>query len=91
MTRTFTLVLTGILSGILAFAATDMLLRRDLAGDTPSPELAVTLMACAIVLAITGVGVATGAAWSRGLSLAVGLAGLFAGFGGLLLTRSGRR
>ena len=43
------------------------------------------LTACAIVLAITGVGVATGAAWSRALSLVVGLAGLFVGFGGLLL------
>jgi hypothetical protein len=45
----------------------------------------VNVIACAIVLAITGVGLAAGAAWSRVMSLVVGLAGLIVGFGGLLL------
>jgi len=50
MTRTLALVLTGVLAGILVFVGVEMLLRRDLPGDTPSPELAVLLIAASLVL-----------------------------------------
>ena len=83
MIRTFTLVLTGVVSGILVFTAVSMLLSRDQAGDTPSPELAVTLLACAIVVVTAGVAVAMAWQSSRALSLVVGIAGVIAGFGGL--------
>ena len=84
MTRTLTLMLTGVLSGILAFAGVEMLLRRDLPGDTPSPELGVLLMAGALVVALTGIGVALALPWSGWLRPVVGLACLVLGFGGLL-------
>jgi hypothetical protein len=85
MTRTLTLVLTGGLSGALAFAGVEMLLLRDLPGDTPSPELAALLLACALLLAVTGVSVAAAMSWSRGLSLVVGVGSALVGIGGLLL------
>jgi hypothetical protein len=87
VTRTLTLVLSGILSSVLALTAFVVLratLGRDMGGDTESPRLAVALAAGAIVVAITGVAVATTRPWSRRLSVAVGLASVIAGFGGLI-------
>jgi hypothetical protein len=83
--RTFTVVLAGVVSGIFAFVAFGMLLPDDLPGDTASLQLAMILMACAIAVAITGVGVATTGPWSLPLSLVIGIAGVIAGFGGLTL------
>ena len=68
MPRTLTLVALGILAGILVFAGVAMLLGPDQPGDTPSPELALLLIACAVVLMLTGIGVATARPWSRRLS-----------------------
>jgi hypothetical protein len=87
VTRMPTLVLSGLLSGVLAFTAVVVLqatLGRDMGGDMESPRLAVALTVCAIVVAITGVGVATIRPWSHRLSVAVGLACVIAGFGGLI-------
>jgi hypothetical protein len=70
---------------MLGFAGVEMLLRRDLPGDTPSPELAALLLACALLLTFTGVGVATAMSWSRGLCLVVGVGCAVVGVGGLLL------
>jgi hypothetical protein len=85
MLRTLTLLATGGLAGALAFAGAEMLLRRDVSGDTPSPELAAVLLICALLLAGTGVGVAAAMRWSRGLSLVVGVGSAAVGIGGLLL------
>jgi hypothetical protein len=87
MSRTLTVVLTGVVSGILVVTAARMLLAtldRDLAGDTDSPQLALVLAAAAAAMAIAGLAVATARPWSRGLSLVVGLAAVIAGIGGLI-------
>jgi hypothetical protein len=84
VSRWLALVLTGVLSGILALAGGMMLLARDLPGDTASPMLAAMLAAGAIVLAITGVGAATAQPWASWLRLVVGMLCAVAGFGGLL-------
>jgi hypothetical protein len=86
LTRTPALILSGALSGVLAFTAVVVLratLVRDPSGDAESPRLAVALAASAIVVAIAAVGVATSRSWSRRLSVAIGLACVIAGFGGL--------
>jgi hypothetical protein len=85
MTRTLTLLATGGLAGALAFAGVEMLLRRDQPGDTPSPELAAVLLICALLLTLTGIGVATAMRWSRRLSVVVGVGSALVGIGGLLL------
>ena len=87
MTRTLTLVLTGAWSGVLGLAAVVVAratLGRDMGGDTESPSLALLLAICAIVFAVTAVGVAASRVWSRGLSAAVGIVGVIVGFGGLI-------